>query len=212
MSYQEGEHRGGYVRFIDDQCLQTVNTPLLRGRYFNHSDRIGSEPVVIISQSLAKNAWKGEDPLGKIALVNNGAEYKVIGIVADVAHGLDGNTPPDFYLSFEQWERSHWSSPNLVFRTTASSRSPLGQVRAAIQEYDATLPTNEFTHLTDMVTVHGLRTYVFRPNSCISVSVYVKKRISRKSDLKSSQLGPQYTLLGDSVRVQGVSGYQVNLE
>jgi putative ABC transport system permease protein len=151
VTYQEGEHRGGYVRFIDDQCLQTVNTPLLRGRYFNHSDRIGSEPVVIISQSLAKNAWKGEDPLGKIALVNNGAEYKVIGIVADVAHGLDGNTPPDFYLSFEQWNQAHWASPNLVFRTTASNRSPLGDVRAAIQEYDTTLPTNEFIHLTDIV-------------------------------------------------------------
>jgi putative ABC transport system permease protein len=151
VTYQEGDNRGGYVRFIDNQCLQTMNTALLRGRYFNNSDRIGSEPVVIISQSLAKNAWKGKDPLGKTALVNDGSEYKVIGIVADVAHGLDGNTPPDFYLSFEQWERAHWSSPNLVFRTASSHQSPLNDVRAAIQQYDANLPTNEFIHLTDIV-------------------------------------------------------------
>jgi ABC-type antimicrobial peptide transport system permease subunit len=128
-----------------------MNTGLLRGRYFNNSDRIGSEPVVILSQSLAKNAWKGEDPLGKIALVNDGTEYKVIGIVADFAHGLDGNTPPNFYLSFEQWERAHWAAPNLVFRTTSSNRSPLSHVHVSIQEYDAALSTNEFIHLTDIV-------------------------------------------------------------
>lgn len=151
VSYQEGDHRGGYVRFIDSQCLQTMNTALLRGRYFNNSDRIGSEPVVIISQSLANRAWKNEDPLGKTALVNDGSEYKVIGIVSDVAHGLDGNTPPDFYLSYHQWERPHWSSPNLMFRTTTSSPSPLNDVRTAIHEFDANLPTNEFIHLTNIV-------------------------------------------------------------
>ena len=150
VTYQPGEQRGAYVRFIDDTCLQTMQTSLLRGRYFTSSDRLGSEPVVIISQTLAANAWKGEDPLGKTALVSDGSEYTVIGIVADVAHELDGGSRADIYLSVDQWEKAHWMTPNLVIRT-ATRKAPIRDIRKAIQSYDASLPTNEFIHLVDIV-------------------------------------------------------------
>ncbi len=150
VTYQEGEHRGAYVRFIDDTCLQTMQTTLLRGRYFTPADRIGSQPVVIVSQTLAANAWKGEDPLGKTALVSDGSEYTVVGIVADVAHELDGGSRPDLYLSSDQWKAKHWMTPNLVIRTKTAT-PPIREIREAIQTYDSSLPTNEFIHLVDIV-------------------------------------------------------------
>ncbi len=148
ITYQDGDYRGGYARFIDSQCLHTMKIPVVRGRNFTAQDQLGSEPVILVSQTLADRAWKGEDPLGKIARVNDGMEFRVIGIVGDVAHGLNGDEQSDAYFLLNQWKRPFWISPFLILRSTESRPTRLADIRTTIQGFDADLPTNGFTQLT----------------------------------------------------------------
>jgi putative ABC transport system permease protein len=39
--------------------------PLIRGRNFRDSDRLGSPSVVIVNEAMARKLWPGEDPIGK---------------------------------------------------------------------------------------------------------------------------------------------------
>ncbi len=148
----EGGEYSPYVRFVDHQALQIMKTPLITGRYFSAHDRIGSERVMMVSQSVAHRLWPGEDAVGKVALSDRGREYRVVGVVADVAHALDGETEADFYHNFNQWDRmDHYKRPNLLVRTSGSAEAIIPKVRAAIHEYDPSIASNEFTAISQVV-------------------------------------------------------------
>jgi putative ABC transport system permease protein len=65
--------------------LETFGIPLLRGRSFTSTDDDSGQPVAIVSQSLAKTYWPGEDAVGK----RIGSPYPspwmtIVGVVPDV--------------------------------------------------------------------------------------------------------------------------------
>jgi putative ABC transport system permease protein len=85
--------------------LQVMGIPLLEGRFFNDHDRMDTEPVVVIDEVLAKNAFGTQDPIGKnlwipempCAQPPHGyadckAPFKVVGVVRHVRYwGLAGD-------------------------------------------------------------------------------------------------------------------------
>jgi predicted permease len=81
--------------------LSVFKIPLLRGRDFAETDLLGAPGVMLINESLAKQYWPGEDPVGQRIQVNTGlgvqgeeAPRTVIGIVADT-HNNGLAHPPD---------------------------------------------------------------------------------------------------------------------
>lgn len=76
------------------ELLKVLGIPLRAGRYFDDRDRMGSEPVVVIDDSLSQRAFKGADPVGRLLWVPALAPgpVKVIGVVGHVRHfGLAGD-------------------------------------------------------------------------------------------------------------------------
>ena len=86
--------------------LKVMGVPLLEGRFFEDHDRLGSEPVIVVDDVLAKTAFGGQDALGKnlwipempcVQLdINKFVEcvtpYKIIGVVGHVRYwGLAGD-------------------------------------------------------------------------------------------------------------------------
>jgi len=66
-----------YPNWVSPEFFQTMQIPLLRGRTFHE----GEKNAVILSQSLARKRWPGEDPIGKQWEKSN-----------DVVIGVVGNT------------------------------------------------------------------------------------------------------------------------
>jgi putative ABC transport system permease protein len=56
--------RAGF-RFVSPGFFSTLGMPILEGRDFNDNDRTGSERVLIISESLAKQLFPGQDALNR---------------------------------------------------------------------------------------------------------------------------------------------------
>ena len=52
-------------RQVTPGYLEALGVSLVSGRLLTPEDRAGSLPVVVISEALAREAWAGEDPIGK---------------------------------------------------------------------------------------------------------------------------------------------------
>jgi predicted permease len=87
--------------------LQAMGIPLLRGRYFAERDGPHSPPVLIVSESLAKKYWPGQDALGKRLKWGRADSTDpwttVVGVVGEVKQGpLDAATAPHTYEPYTQ--------------------------------------------------------------------------------------------------------------
>jgi len=86
--------------------FQTMGIPVLRGRGISEADLVGSEPVVVISESLAKQQFAGQDPIGK--QIKCGWDYlsgwiTIVGVVSDVRQDSPASAPlPTFYAPVTQ--------------------------------------------------------------------------------------------------------------
>jgi predicted permease len=69
----------------DSTFFRTLGLRMLRGRSIEASDRVGDAPVVVVTESLARAAWPGADPLGKclIPFERSGRCYTVVGVTND---------------------------------------------------------------------------------------------------------------------------------
>jgi predicted permease len=78
-------------RPVSPAYFQVLGTPLIRGRSFTGSDAMNAPPVAIINESLARQAFAGQDPIGqKLQLgIGLGTEYAdqprvIVGVAEDV--------------------------------------------------------------------------------------------------------------------------------
>jgi predicted permease len=133
---------------VDQRSLQTMRVDLLAGRYFDNRDTEKSLGVTILSETAARHYWPDQNPIGQ-TIETNGYTYTVVGVVADVINELEETPQPNMYLNMRQVR--YWDAPQLVIRSKLASASLVSNVRAAIKEFDPTLPRNEFTTLDQIV-------------------------------------------------------------
>jgi len=94
---------------VTPDYLRTMGIPLLQGRFFTDRDRLGSEPVIVIDDVLAKHAFSGGEPVGQRIWISDMAPgpFRVVGVVGHVRHwGLAGDDQAkvraQFYYPFAQ--------------------------------------------------------------------------------------------------------------
>ncbi|HEV3218160.1 MAG TPA: ADOP family duplicated permease [Candidatus Acidoferrales bacterium] len=109
------EYPRSYLRASSPGYFAALGVPILEGRDFDASDRVASEPVVIISQSVAARMFPGQDALDRhitwtdpvIKFIPGwfAGPYRIVGVAADID---DEHVIPSpmmtTYLPFEQFE------------------------------------------------------------------------------------------------------------
>ncbi|HZF29064.1 MAG TPA: FtsX-like permease family protein, partial [Gammaproteobacteria bacterium] len=137
---------------VTPKYLETMGTPLVRGRAFDERDRADGEHVMLIDESLAKRFWGDADPIGTRMYrptypddLNRTDEktqfYTVVGIVRDVQlrdlAGKGARAFGSFYLPQAQWpERNEV----IAIKTRASPETLMNAVRAEVAKLDPQLP------------------------------------------------------------------------
>lgn len=119
-----GEGDEANDRMASTGYFETLHAHLLRGRYFTENDGVKKPHVVVVNQTLARQFFPGEDPLGKhiVREYNPDELLEIIGVIADVKEGaLDSEPTPAVYASFEQ-------QPESDFFVTARSIQPARQL------------------------------------------------------------------------------------
>jgi predicted permease len=91
------------VNFVSANYFSVMATRVLRGRGFDDRDASGSEPVAVVSDSMARRYWGGTIPEGGCILRYGGPCARVVGTVEDVRDTPGGEAPRmRFYLPLTQ--------------------------------------------------------------------------------------------------------------
>jgi predicted permease len=134
---------GGMVmwRSVTPRYFAALGIPILRGRPFQEEDRDPDRSVMILSDSLARRLFPGEDPLGKQILPGRGPWRTVVGVAANVKNnGLVERAAPEFYEVRKHSSQDTWRSATAIVRGAADTRQMAAWVRAEVAAIDPGLP------------------------------------------------------------------------
>jgi putative ABC transport system permease protein len=118
--------------------FRTLDIPLIAGRDLSLQDVDGSGEVVVISESLARRYWPGQDPLGK-RIMNFGEKGGlVVGVAGDIRTSALRRLPMDaVYVSMGQMYRG-----NMGIVAQVQEGTPPNILTRIIAQLDATLPVH----------------------------------------------------------------------
>jgi len=78
---------------VSEGYFETMGARLIDGRFFTAYDTPTTEAVVVINETMARQYWPGEDPLGKRLTLQFGDTEKrwltVVGVAADAADAME---------------------------------------------------------------------------------------------------------------------------
>ena len=122
----------------------TMGIRLIAGRDFTEQDNDKAPRVVIVSESFARSAWPGQDPLGRRLQLSfeKDSWVTVVGVVADTRYREIETARLDLYLPHEQF-----SSPIrfFVIRTAGDPSAIAADVRRAVRAVDPSQPVDLLT-------------------------------------------------------------------
>jgi predicted permease len=147
--YTPQDYPVGFPRIISDGYFRAMGIPLKKGRDFTERDTKGALNVIIINETLAKNLWPGQDPIGKIVRADD-PERTVVGVVGDVHHmALEEASGNEFYIPMRQTQ--DYGTVDLVVRTSMPTAELASRLREALRPIEPDLPTANMRTLQTMV-------------------------------------------------------------
>jgi len=141
-----------------------MGIPLRRGRLIDDSDGPNAPQVAVISESLAKQKWPGQDPIGRYVQFGNMdgdmRGIRIVGIVGDVREVTIEQAPPAIlYVSYVQ-RPGQGGSFSVVVRGPAPE-SMFATVRRAIHDISPDTPVTLRSTRTSLETATGPRRFNF---------------------------------------------------
>jgi putative ABC transport system permease protein len=140
-------------RNISPTYFRAMNARLLAGRTFSPQDSVGTPPVIIIDETLARLAWPGENAVGKqLQLQPTGtpnAFAEVVGVVEHMRqHDLTRDVLHQIYYPIGQGTPAVMT---VVVEGAIDPASLAAPVRRTVQEMDPDLPVSRLMPMADLV-------------------------------------------------------------
>jgi putative ABC transport system permease protein len=132
------------VRVVDQEYFKTMGIPLLKGRTFTDREETQQSRVTIISDTLARQYFPNENPLGKritISMKEQNDPCEIIGVVGDVKmKGLDIAARPMVY-----WPHAElpYLSMTLLVRTDGSTAGIAASLEREVRALDKDQPISD---------------------------------------------------------------------
>jgi putative ABC transport system permease protein len=125
-----------------DGYFQALGIPLIRGRIFDERDGPDSPHVAVISESLARDRWPNQDPIGHtIEFGNMDGDLRlltIVGIAGDIhEYGLDAPPRPTVYVNLFQRPRPAIS---LTMLSDADTRLVTSAARGILRDLNPEIP------------------------------------------------------------------------
>jgi predicted permease len=214
------------VRLITPGYLQAMHIPVLQGRDLSANDSADSTSVVVVSQSMAKQLWPSENPVGRHLKLTfyPDKEREIVGVVGDVRQdGLDSTAGmPTLYWPLAQDTASALGTwfpypLSLAVRTTIPPQRLAPAVANAVNQVNKDIPVDNVMTLEDFVgqtltqqsfnmqllTIFGLLALFLCTIGIYSVLAYSVKRRMREIGLRVA-FGASLRDVASLVIVQGM--------
>jgi predicted permease len=148
----KGQVLDATTRFIDPGYFQAMQIPLLAGRTFTNDERLQRADKVIISDTLARQSFKGENPLGKHlsvpALEGMPQSMEIVGVVGDTRELPAADPLPTYYFPLLAGTQRFIA---LAVRTTGNPAAMAEPVKRAIASIDNNLPVADVMTMDEVI-------------------------------------------------------------
>jgi putative ABC transport system permease protein len=147
---QPGETLGAVFTAASPDYFGAMQIQLVKGRTFTSADAPGNAPVALINQTLARQFWPNEDPIGQ--KLQFGELHKVctiVGVVNDVKmYQLRGRPQREMYVPLAQFP-----SPTLGFvaRAAGNAQALPTAIRDAIWAVDGDQPVSSVEQMETLM-------------------------------------------------------------
>jgi predicted permease len=147
---QPGEFLDAAVRSADPDYFRAMDIPLRRGRYFANSDQRENANGMVISESMARQFFPGEDPLGKTLIIdwNGHPHYEIVGIVGDVISDLNHPPEPTMYVPLNEGRDG---TGTVVVRSSRDVTALAVPVQKEVAAIDPDLPVSDVLTMEDII-------------------------------------------------------------
>jgi putative ABC transport system permease protein len=152
-----GDQQSAISQIVTPGFFSTLRVPLHQGRLLSDQDTSNAPPVAVVSESLARQAWPGQNPLGRriqLGRPEAGQPFRtIVGVVSDVnPNAMDREPSPTAYVPFAQQPES---ASAFVVRTSGDPLTLVGIVNKQILTLDPDQPAYDLRSL-DQVISDGL--------------------------------------------------------
>jgi putative ABC transport system permease protein len=216
--------------FVSPGYFDVFKVPILRGRDFTERDDAGAPPVVIINQTMARQFWRGGDPLNDTLIIGKGMrpEYKeepvrqIIGIVGDV-RDMDLKRPPRpaMYVPVAQ-EPDGVTVLNVrllplvwIIRTAVEPHSLASSVEKELHEASGGLPVARIRSMNEVISESTARTrfdmalmVIFAFSALLLAVVGVYGLMSYSTQQRTHEIGIRLALGAESRTVRNMVLFQ----
>ncbi len=144
---------------ITPDYFDTLRIPVHRGRAFTEADDENAPKVSVINETMAKNLWPDQNPLGKRFSAKSAAGpfVEVVGVVQDGKYrGVVETSAPHFYIPFSQ---SYLPLRTFHVRTSVPPESISMQVQSQIRALAPNLAISELQTMDQ--ALQGVNGFLF---------------------------------------------------
>ena len=122
---------------------RTLAVSLLRGRDISDSEEATRTPVAVINETMARQIWPDEDPVGRRFGVRSEGDpewFTIVGVIADFRHFQGDNERPVFPSAYVPYSFDPTLNTGLTIRVSGDPTRITSAVREQIRLADPALP------------------------------------------------------------------------
>jgi predicted permease len=145
-------------RIIESNYFDTMKISLLHGRGFTERDEQGGPPLAIVNQTLARQVFNGENPVGRrirpnISFGTNDTApmREIVGVVGDVkSRSIGGEAVPEVYAP--ETPTDFIGEMTIVLRSQTDPEALVPAMRSLVSSMDKELPLRDVKTLGEYVS------------------------------------------------------------
>jgi predicted permease len=161
---------GVFFNDVDPPYFDTLRVRVLLGHAFTDANSETSQRVAIVNETMAKDFWPGEDPIGKrFSLTSDtGPFVEIVGVARDGKYRVLAEDPqPYFYVPLTQ----HFTPQRtLQIRSGMPPESLVPMIQHEIHELDADAPVEEIETMKESLG-GALGYFLFRLGASLAAAM-----------------------------------------
>ncbi|HXA52373.1 MAG TPA: ABC transporter permease, partial [Candidatus Acidoferrum sp.] len=148
---EPGHMPGASYSVVCPNYFRTLGIPIVRGREFTFRDTLTGAGVIVINESMARDYWPGEDPVGRAIRFggSDGPRLTVVGVTGDVHfQGLDRAARRQFFRPYAQ---AGWPIMHVVVRSIGGPGNYGARVKEALARALPDYPVSGMQSMEEVV-------------------------------------------------------------
>jgi predicted permease len=138
--------------FVDPGYFQAMQIPLVAGRSFTEDERLERANKMVMSQAMARQNFKGEDPIGKhiVAYIFSPepTTFEIVGVASDTRELPAIDSGPAFYFPLLSGTEN---SIYLAVRTPGDPDAMAEPLKHVVASIDSTLPIADIMTMNEII-------------------------------------------------------------